>query len=158
MITRLNRLSAAFGLQEQYLNNASFCGNQNAMKLLSNIKDADGRPIFSPIVSPPETLGDQVPGQRGSIFGRPVLQLPFATSGTDSNLVDLWMGDWREFAILEGGGFEVRASEHVEFNSDTLVWLVTQRLDAHPLNQDEAWARIFAVSGTNNVGTGDVFI
>ena len=45
-----------------------------------------------------------------------------------------------------------------EFNSDTLVWLVTQRLDAHPLNSDEAWARIFAVSGTSNVGTGDVFI
>jgi hypothetical protein len=45
-----------------------------------------------------------------------------------------------------------------EFNSDTLVRLVTQRLDAYPLNSDEAWARVFAVSGTSNVGTGDVYI
>ena len=73
--------------------------------------------MFSPIVSVPETLGDQLPGQRGTIFGRPVLQLPLTTSGGDSNLVDLWLGDWREFAILEGGGFEVRSSEHVEFDA-----------------------------------------
>lgn len=151
-------VNLGFGLKEQYTSNATFFGNQKAMKLLSNIKDADGRPIFAPIVAAPETVGDQIPGQRGSIFGRPVLQLPLTTSGVNSNLVDLWLGDWREFAILEGGGFEIRSSEHVEFNSDTIVWLVTQRLDAHPLNSDEAWARIYAVSGTNNVGAGDVFI
>jgi HK97 family phage major capsid protein len=85
-------VNLGFGLKEQYTNNSTFFGNQNAMKLLSNIKDADGRPIFSPIVSAPETLGDQLPGQRGTIFGRPVIQLPLTTSGGDSNLVDLWLG------------------------------------------------------------------
>jgi hypothetical protein len=78
-----------------------------------------------------------------------------------SEKIQIWTDGrrgWKEYAILEAGGFEVRSSEHVEFNSDTLLWLAIQRLEAHPLHQDEAWARIFAVSGANNVGTGDVFI
>ena len=146
-----------FGLGEQWTDAAGLYGNANAMHLLSAIADGNGRPILVPSVNAPATVGDQLSGNRMTVLGREIIQLPFTTSGTDSNLVDLWFCDFFEYAILDGGGFEVTSSEHVEFDSDRVVWKITQRIDGAPL-QANAFARLVAVSGTDNSTGVDTFI
>lgn len=150
-------VSLAYGLGEQWTENGTWFANRKGMQLLASILDGNGRPIFVPSLSAPQTVGDQVTGNVGSIFGRPVVQLPLTTSGNDDNLVDVWFGDLREYAILDDGGFTTKMSEHVEFDSGRVVWKVEQRFDGGILRAS-AFGRIQAVSGTNNVGLSDVFV
>ena len=88
-----------------------------------------------------------IAGNVGTLFGRPVSQLPFSTSGTAGYpKSDIWLGDLKFYAILDGGGFRVKTSEHVEFNNGRVVWKVEQRIDGALLNS-EAFARM-TISGT----------
>jgi HK97 family phage major capsid protein len=150
-------VALVYGIGEQWTENAGLYGNVNAMRLLSALTDGDGRPQLVPSVNAPETVGDQLSGNRMQVLGREILQLPFTTSGTNSNLVDIWFADLKEYAILDGGGFEVASSEHVEFDSDRIVWKITQRIDGAPLQVD-SFARLVAVSGTNNGSTANTFL
>jgi len=145
----------AFSLPEQYTPGASIFSNANGMQLLSNLLDGNGRPLFTPLLGAPSIVGDQVPGNIGTVLGSvPVFQIPLSTSGTSNNKVDIWYGNLGiGFAILDGGGFTVRASEHVGFNTDTVAWKVTQRIDS-AVTLPAAFARIMGVSGT----TGSFFL
>jgi HK97 family phage major capsid protein len=134
----------AFGLPEQYAGNARWAGNAKALEYVSTLLDSSNRPITTNLFDGPAIVTDAVPGNRGVLYGRPVVQLPFTTSGTGK--ADIWFGDFSNVAILDGGGIRVRVSEHVEFNSGRVVWKIEERMDA-AVTLPEAFSRM-TVSGT----------
>lgn len=145
----LDIVALTFALEDQYTGNATYSANKNGLKLLSSILDGNSRPIFVPLLNDSNVVGTQTPGAKGSIFGQPVIELPYTSSGTVSNApeIDIHFGDLREYAILDDGGITVDVSEHARFEEDMVVWKLTSRIDGAVLDAN-AFARLVGVSGT----------
>ena len=68
-------------------------------------------------------VGDSAPSIVGTVFGRPVYEVPLA-NGT------LLFGDVRQgYAFGRRSGIEASVSEHVSFASDLVDFKFTQRVD-----------------------------
>ena len=119
-------VSLYFAVPEPYRAGGSWLGDGTVMKLLSLIDDGNGRPIFQPSIDAPAVVGNTA-GNVGSIFGRPVYDVPLA-AGT------LMFGDFREgYGLLDAGGISVAISEHIRFLEDGIVFKFTTRFDGNIL-------------------------
>lgn len=127
-----------FAVPEQYRTSGLiWMGNAFMMQLLSSLLDLNGRPVFAPGFSAPLVTTSEAPpqGTVGSIFGHPVLELPF-TEGSSPQSADLWIGMMSNYAYLDGGGITVRASEHSRWAEDMVEWKITERFDGSVMLED----------------------
>ena len=145
----LDVVALTYAPEDQYTTNATYFANKTGLKLLSSIVDGNSRPIFVPLLNAPNVVGEQTPDARGTIFGRPVIQVPLTSSGSVSAFpeVDIWFGDLNEYAILDDGSITVDVSEHARFEEDMIVWKLTTRIDGAVL-QPQGFSRLVGVSGT----------
>lgn len=137
-LTYLDVVALFFALPEQYRTTGVYwMGNSLMMQILSQILDGNGRPIFTPGLAAPQVVTSEAPplGAVGSIFGHPVLELPFTTA-TSPTSADLWVGVLNNYGILDGGGITVRASEHTRWDDDVMSWKITERIDGVVLLED----------------------
>jgi HK97 family phage major capsid protein len=137
-ISYVDCVTLFFDLPEQYRTQGVFwMGNSLMMRLLSTIVDGDSRPIFTPGVIAPRVVTSEgaANGIVGSIFGHPVLELPF-TTGTSPVDASLFVGVLANYGYLDGGGLTVRASEHTRWAQDEVEWKITQRFDGVVLLED----------------------
>lgn len=111
-----------FALTKPYRRNAVFLGGTVVCTLLSKLMDGNDRPILSFPTQQPNVITD-TPGAIGSIFGKPVFEVPLA-AGT------LIFGDVRQgYAMGRRSGITMATSEHFEFTSDLINIKFTQRFD-----------------------------
>jgi len=121
VITYADMLGMWFGVGKQYRNNAVWMGNTALVLLLSQLDDANGRPIFAPSGSPGAPVSD-LPGVTGTIFGRPVLEVPTSAG-------NLFFADMSYYFILEGQRMSMKSSDAVLWSADTVSFKITNRLD-----------------------------
>jgi HK97 family phage major capsid protein len=118
-----------FGVPPQYQAGAVWLGNPAMMGFLSSLVDGNARPIFTPGAAAPQVVTDDVPGNVGQIFGRPVVNVPLAAGS-------LFVGDPKYIGLLDGGGITVKSSDVVGWTSDVVNFKVTQRADCVVLLED----------------------
>lgn len=111
-----------YNVPQQYHAETVFMGDSTIMQLLSQLVDGNSRPVFTGASSAPGVVNDQMSGQTGTIFGRPVLLVPTTAQS-------LFCGVLSNYGILDGGGMTIQASEHVGWTTDVMNFKVTQRID-----------------------------
>ncbi len=130
-----------FALPEQARRNAIWSGGDQVMQALTGIVDGNGRQILNLQNNPTEIVGDQLAGGSiGSIYGRPVVNLPGKQAGTpavpdvDGTENRLYFGDpSRYYAILERGQITAAASTDFLFTSDTTTFKFVRKVDGKPI-------------------------
>ena len=114
-------ISLWYGLPDPEQDDATWMASGAQLQNLSKLLDANGRPIFEMANAPGTVVGDNS-GMRGAMFGRPVIRSPFAEAR-------IRVGNLQKYAILDGGGIRVRASEHVSFATDLVRYHIFERAD-----------------------------
>lgn len=118
---------------QEYRDAAIWFIASNVLQMLSNVRDGtNGRPIYQGLADTPGPITDD-PTAVGSIFRRPVYEVPFSDG-------EVWFGDPREYAFGSRQGITVSVSEHVRFAEDIIVWKITQRFAGN--NTDTAAATV----------------
>jgi HK97 family phage major capsid protein len=118
-----------FGVPSQYQARAVWMGNPAMMGFLSSMVDGNSRPLFTPGQAAPGVVTDDVTGAIGTIFARPVMNVPLAAGS-------LFVGDPAMIGLLDGGGITAKASDTVGWTSDVVNFKVTQRVDCVILLED----------------------
>ena len=132
VLTYKDLVKLFFALPKAYRRDALFAADGTTLQLLSTLIDANGRPILAPGMQQATVVEDTVPGQVGTVFGRPIVDLPF-TSGS------LWVGSPKlAYGYLDGGPINVRTSEHVAWATDEVEWKITERFDGAVMLADAA--------------------
>ncbi len=123
-----------FALLSQYRAGAVWLAGNGVIQVLGDMLDTNDRPIFQPGNDPvtPMSGGQGAPGT-GTIFGRPVLEVP-ASAGV------LIVGDLNYYGVLEHPSIRAEFSRDVAFLTDELVWKWVQRRDGAVL-QTEAFKK-----------------
>jgi HK97 family phage major capsid protein len=123
-----------YAIESQYRRGAVWMAASGVLKAMSNLLDGNNRPIFNPYSGAPEMLsGGQGDPGIGTIFGRPVLEVP-ATAGV------LLFGDLNFYGVLDHGAIRAEVSEHEAFLTDEVTWKWVQRRDGRVL-QTAAFAK-----------------
>jgi HK97 family phage major capsid protein len=95
-------------------------GNSAVTLILSQIVDANERPVWSFANDPMIPVGD-ITNTTGRVEGQPYLEIPFA----DPNL---YVGNLRDaFAVLTDGGLRIDTSSDYAFNADQIAVRVLER-------------------------------
>lgn len=117
-------LGIFFAVPKQYRNSPSciWMGDATMMRILSQIVDANGRPIFAPSSSAAAPMGDSVPAAVGQIFGRDVVEVPLTST-------NLFFGDMSYYYILEGERMAMKSTDAVSWSADTIDFKITARWD-----------------------------
>jgi HK97 family phage major capsid protein len=128
-----------FALLSQYRSGAVWMGSNNIIKELSDIVDANSRPIFNAGEMPASGLsgGQGAPGV-GMIFGRPLLEVPGSTGV-------LVLGDLNYYGVLEHGSIRAEFSRDEAFLTDEHTWKWVQRRDGAVL-QPEAFKKLGGIT------------
>lgn len=121
VITYGDMLGIWFGVGKQYRNNSTWLMNTTTLAIVSQLDDANGRPIFAPAGSPGLPVSD-VPGATGVIFGRPVLEVPLS----DGNI---FFADMSYYFILEGERMSMKTTDAASWSADTIDFKMTNRID-----------------------------
>lgn len=111
-----------FGVPQQYRDNSVWFAPSDVLQLLSAIQDAaGGRPMYQGLVDTPRPLVDDRTAV-GTLMGRPVYQVPM-TAG------EIWFGDpAAQYALGTRQGVMIEVSEHVNFASREVMFLISQRI------------------------------
>lgn len=113
-------LTMYYNVAQEYRDNSVWFIAANVLNLMSNLRDGNGRPLFQGLTDVPGPISDD-PSAVGTVFRRPVYEVPFSDG-------EIWFGDPAAvYAVGTRQGIEVRASEHVNFASDEVMWLITER-------------------------------
>lgn len=117
-------LGIFFAVPKQYRNSPSciWMGDATMMRILSQIVDANGRPIFAPSTNAAAPMGDSVPAAVGQIFGRDVVEVPLTST-------NLFFGDMSYYYILEGERMAMKSTDAVSWSADTIDFKITARWD-----------------------------
>lgn len=117
-------LGIFFALPKQYRNSPSciWMGDATMMRILSQIVDANGRPIFAPASNAASPMGDSVPAAVGTIFGKDVVEVPLTST-------NLFFGDMAYYYILEGERMSLKSTDAVSWTADTIDFKITARWD-----------------------------
>jgi len=109
------------------------------IKEIAQIEDLNGRPIFTPGMNEAGVIsgGQGAPGV-GTIFGRPVLEVP-ASAGV------MFLGDLNYYGVLEHGQIRAEFSRDEAFLTDELTWKWVQRRDGAVL-QAEAFKKFGGIT------------
>lgn len=128
-------LSMYYSVPQEYRDQAIWMVAANVLQLMSNVRDGQGRPFYQGLTDVPGALTDDS-GQVGAILRRPVFEVPFSDG-------DIWFGDPKAAYVLgTRQGITVKASEHVNFTSDEIMWKWTQRFGG--INVDHTAAAEYA--------------
>jgi HK97 family phage major capsid protein len=117
-----------FALPQQYRSNAVWMAESTVLQLLSTIRTTGGMPIFAPQTGVGLPVVDD-PGVVGTIFGRPVIDVPVLTT-------ELFFGNLDYMGILEGGGIEAKTSDSALWAADSVAFRFTMRWDGLLLLED----------------------
>jgi HK97 family phage major capsid protein len=110
-----------FAVPQEYLDNAVWLVSSTVLQYLSNVRDGFGKPFYNGLLADSPRVIDDAPAQVGSILGRPAYRVP-STPGM------IWFGDPKAQYILgDRQGIQMRVSEHIKFDLDQMMWLVTER-------------------------------
>jgi len=131
------------GMTQPYRARAVFFAASGMLQFLSSILDSNDRPIFAPSLDAARVVtgssGDLPPGQIGTIFGRPVYEVPLSASSL------LYFMDPKRYGILEGQRMAMKTTDAVGWTSDYIDFKVTVRMDGALLDND-AFARISGIT------------
>jgi HK97 family phage major capsid protein len=116
-------LAMFYAVPQQYRSGACWLVETSVLALISQIKTTTGQPLFIPIGSSPSPVTDVTPGSVGRVLGLPVYDVPLA-AGT------MFLGDPSYIGLLDGGGIELRTSEHALWTTDSIAYRFTQRTDS----------------------------
>ncbi len=143
-----------FALSEKERSQAIWTGPDTVMETLSSIVDGNGRPIFRDALAPGDVVGDAPSAAAtGSIFRRPVWNLPgLEGTGQDSNRL-YFMNPTRTYQILESGQIRVEASRDAGFADDTTHYRFTRRVDGGSIGNNIAGRFQYVYCG-NITGAG----
>lgn len=113
-----------FAVPQQYRSGAVWMASSTVLELLSTIRNANsGMPLFAPQAGAGLPITDVQPGVIGSIFGRPVIDVPLVTT-------ELFFGDPSYIGILDGGGITAKTSDSALWSADSIAFRFTTRWDA----------------------------
>jgi HK97 family phage major capsid protein len=112
-----------FGVHKPYRTGAVWLAGDDVLALLTQLYDAQGRPILNLMTEPLAPVSDQFPGAIGKIMNRPIIEIPCAAG-------KLYFGDWkRGFMVLDGGGIVASASADAGFENDVTKFRFIRRVD-----------------------------
>ena len=125
-----------FALGEGYRQNAVWLCNAHVLSLLSQLVSTAGRSIFNFADRPASLVGDEftAPGAIGTVLGRPIYNLPLATSADGTaDTVRLYLSDIRRhYIVLTDGGIRMDVSSEFGFSTDTIAIRTILRTDGTP--------------------------
>lgn len=125
-------LGMYFGVGQQYRDAAVWFVAANVLQLMSNVRDGQGRPIYQGLTDTPGPITDD-PTAVGTVMRKRVYEVPFSNG-------EIWFGDpMAVYAIGQRQGIEVEVSPHVLFETDRIMWKITQRFAGN--NVDTVAAR-----------------
>ncbi len=135
-ITYAKLLEMMFALGEGYRQNAVWLCNDHVLSLLSQLVSTAGRSIFNFADRPAALVGDEftAPGAIGTVLGRPIYNLPLATSADGTADTDrLYLSDIRRhYIVLTDGGIRMDVSSEFGFATDTIAIRTILRTDGTP--------------------------
>jgi HK97 family phage major capsid protein len=135
-------LGMYYTVGQAYRQNAVWMAASNVLQLLAALRDGDNRPFYQGLVNAPAPISDD-PTAEGTLLRRPVYEVPFP----DGSML---FGDVNACYIVgTRQGLQSKASEHVKFDSDEVMWKITQRFDG--INVDAVAA--YTVAGITSVNT-----
>ena len=114
-----------FSVGKAYRPNAVWLGGAVVLELLSGLKSDSGQPTLS-FPGAANVVGD-VPGATGTIFGRPVYEVPLASGR-------LIFGDPASYAFGRRDGIVATVSDQADFASDLVSFKFTERFDGRILD------------------------
>lgn len=115
-------------------------GNSTVTSFLSELEDANGRPIYDMASAAAIPVSD-VGNATGNVEGVPYLEIPF-----DENR--LLFGNLNEgFVVMRDGGLRINTSSEYAFNSDQVAVRVLERR-ASGMLQEEAFSRTPVITAT----------
>lgn len=109
---------------QQYRTNAAFFGATLVMQLLTamrSVSTSSGTQMLYALSERPGTLADD-PQSNGSIFGKPVFEVPLAAGV-------LLFGDPTNYGMCRRAGITASVSEHADFASDLIQFKFISRVD-----------------------------
>ena len=114
-----------FALTQPYRPNATWAGNAVTLEAISNVKDDNGYPLWSFPGGARPVSND--PGVVGQIFGRPVVEAPFA----DDMIV---FGDFTGYGFARRESIVAESSSHADFATGLVNFKFTERFDGRILD------------------------
>ena len=129
VLTYIDVVALVLSVPKPYRQRSVFLADVLTIELLSTLVDAFDRPLLTPLLTAPTLIGDGAPGTMGVIFGRPVFEVPLVT-GT------LWYGDTKQYGMLTGSRFSMRADSSILFHSDEVAFKIIGRTDGVILQVD----------------------
>ena len=105
---------------------ATWLINESAAAVLTAISATDGRPMLTEFGPPPNAI-DDVPGQTGTLLGRPVLVFPTGATGITAD--EGIFADLSGYSIYDRENFRAESSRESDFDTDQVALRVSRRLD-----------------------------
>lgn len=135
-ITYAKLVEMMFTLGEGYRQGAVWMCNDHVLSKLSVLLDDNGRSIFQFADRPLMIVGDEftAPGATGTVLGRPIYNLPMATSAAGTADTDrLYLSDIRRhYIVLTDGNVRMDVSSEYGFSTDTIAIRTILRTDGTP--------------------------
>jgi len=129
-----------FAVPQEYLDNAVWLVSSSVLQYLSGVRDGFGKPFYQGLLAESPRVLDDSPSQVGSILGKPAYRVP-NTPGM------VWFGDPRaQYTLGDRQGIQMRVSEHIKFDLDQMMWLVTERFAG---NNVDSSASVYATGITS---------
>jgi HK97 family phage major capsid protein len=138
-VLTLNLLNRMFyALPEKERGSAIWTGSSVLATMLSDLIDAQGRPVLRRQDQEAGVVGDSIAGaQTTTILGRRFVEMPgkIGVAGADTNRL-YFSNMQRSYVMLVKGGLQVAASGEAgtAFSTDSTVFRFTQRLDGDTFN------------------------
>lgn len=130
-LTYAHMVKMFYALPEKERMGAIWTANDTVMEQISLLLDGNLRPIFRVQDAPGDIIGDApASAAQGTIFRRPVWNLPGKTGGAGENIDRIYfLNPLRTYAILEKAAVRVEASREAGFSNDTTHYRFIRRVD-----------------------------
>lgn len=124
VLTHADLLKLWYTVPKAYRKHAITMVNTAQAILLARLETTAGDLILKDPNQPAQLVGDSLPNQIGTIFGRPVVEVPVASANNR-----IYVGDMSYYTILEGDRLMLESSDAVQWTSDLVDYKVTTRID-----------------------------
>jgi len=117
-----------FNVGQQYRQNGVWLVESGVLEKLTMLRNStSGAQFYLGLTEKPGPITDD-PSAEGTLFRRPVYEVPF-TAGT------IWFGDISSAYIIgDRAGLQASVSDQVRFETDEIVWKITQRFDGQNID------------------------
>jgi HK97 family phage major capsid protein len=117
-----------YTVEQQYRQESVWLISSNVLQMISLLRNATtGAQFYLGMTEKPGPITDD-PTAEGTLFRRPVYEVP-STAGT------IWFGDiGASYLIGDRMGLQSSVSDQVRFETDEVVWKLTQRFDGQSID------------------------